>query len=388
MGRGAEGAHIAHIVKAFESFGHTVLVLSPPGVDPLAMVGAKPLDKTDEKTKGFSNIWKLVSRYAPQLFFEFLEVGYNFLAIPRIIKAIRQKNIDFVYERNAFFLFAGAYSSKKCKIPLIVEANEAVGVKRARKLTLVRLARLCERYTLGNAQETYTVSSYLAKMLQKNAPSESRIHVLPNAIDPLRFSQRTNREKIRKRFRISNMVVIGFAGWFDWWDRLDLLIDLQKELVEQGYDNVVTMLIGHGNMADELQKQINNMGLLEKVIMTGAIEKQDVLDYIDALDIGILAHSNEFGSPMVLFEMMALGKCVVAPDLAPITDIIIDGKNGLLFPQLNAKILKLKIIGLLEDKNYRYLIGVTAQKMIFENNTWQKNAHTILQSSMFPTGEL
>lgn len=388
MGRGAEGAHIAHIVKAFESLGHTVLVLSPPGVDPLAMVGAKPLDKTDEKTKGLSNLWKLVSRHAPQLFFEFLEVGYNFLAIPLIIKAIRQNNIDFVYERNAFFLFAGAYSSKRCRIPLIIEVNEAVGVKRARKLILVKLARLCERYTLGNAKIAFTVSSYLSKMLLKNSPPETRIKVLPNAIDPLRFSQPTNREKIREIYSISDKIVIGFAGWFDWWDRLDLLIDLQKELVEQGYDNVVTMLIGHGDIADELKKQINNKGILEKVIMTGAVEKQDVLDYIDALDIGILAHSNEFGSPMVLFEMMALGKCVVAPDLAPITDIIIDGKNGLLFPQLNTDILKLKIILLLEDKHHRDLIGNTAKNMVFENNTWLKNAQTILQASMFPTSEL
>ena len=379
MGRGAEGAHIAHIVKAFEQAGHTVILLSPPGVDPLAKIGDKPLDKADTETRGLTKIWQFISRHAPQLFFECLEIGYNFQSIPRLQKYIDRHTIDFIYERSAFFLFAGAWIAHKNNIPLLVEANEAVGIKRARKLILTQPARLLERYTLRRATAVFTVSSYLSDMLQKCSP-DSRIHVLPNAIDPEVFSRPTRRDAIRRQYAVSDKIVLGFAGWFDWWDRLDLLITLQQNLVAQGYDNVVTMLIGHGTMVDDLTKQIADNNLEEKVILTGAVNKADVLDYIAALDIGVLAHSNTFGSPMVLFEMMALGKCVVAPDLAPVTDVLIDGENGLLFPQLNTEKLAEKVMQLLNDEQLIKTIGNRAKEMIMENNTWQKNAEQILKT--------
>jgi len=380
MGRGAEGSHIAHIVKAFKAAGHNVTVVSPPGVDPLKSIGAKPLDKTDEKVQGVTILWRFISRHAPQFFFEILEVGYNFQAIPRLGRIIREKKIDCIYERSAFFLFSGAFASQRHSIPLIVEANEAVGIERARKLFLVWLASRCERYTMKRADTVFTVSSYLAGMLSRHAGSTSRIVVMPNAIDPERFSQPVNGAAIRKRLGITGKTVLGFAGWFDWWDRLDLLIELQAELVELGYTDVVTLLVGHGTMVGELQDQVVAHGISDNVFFTGPVEKSDVLDYIDALDIGVLPHSNEFGSPMVLFEMMALGKCVVAPDVAPITDVVEDGVNGVIFPCLDKEALKMKIIALLKDKPNQEKIGRQARERVMRNNTWEKNAERILQS--------
>ncbi len=379
MGRGAEGSHIAHIVKAFEAEGHNVIVVSPPGVDPLAEIGAKPLDKTDEKVQGVTVLWKFISRHAPQFFFELLEIAYNFQAIPRLARIIKGKKIDCIYERNAFFLFAGAFVSKRYSIPFIVEANEAVGIERARKLFLNAPALLCERYTMKRAERIFTVSSYLSRMLSRHLVSSSRVVVLPNAIDPVRFSQPVDGVAVRKRLGIAEKTVVGFAGWFDWWDRLDLLLDVQKELVEMGYSDVVTLLIGHGTMVDDLQAQVLKADITDKVFFTGPVEKNDVLSYIDALDIGVLPHSNEFGSPMVLFEMMALGKCVIAPDVAPVTDVVQDGVNGVIFPCLDKEILKRKIIELLKDRSNQLRIGRQARERVMQNHTWKKNAERILQ---------
>jgi glycosyltransferase involved in cell wall biosynthesis len=379
MGRGAEGAHIAHIVRAFERAGHEVILVSPPGIDPLAKVGDKPLDKTDEKTSGLTRVWKIISRHAPQIFFEFLEIGYNFSAVPRLKRLTRQHAIDFIFERNAFFLFAGARTAKKTGIPLLVEANEAVGIERARPLLLKRIALACERYTLTRARACFTVSSYLADMLKKNVPDGTKVQVLPNAVDPVLFSCATRRDEIRKKYNLTDKIVMGFAGWFDWWDRLDLLIEVQSRLSTLGYDNLVTLLIGHGAMVEELEQQILDCGLENKVFLTGSVDKEEVLDYIDALDIGVLAHSNEFGSPMVMFEMMALGKTVVAPNLAPVTDVLIDRENGLLFPRLDVDKLTDQLTWLLNNTQEIHSIGQRARTMIMEQHTWQKNAEQILQ---------
>ncbi|HEX8984155.1 MAG TPA: hypothetical protein VF767_01935, partial [Bryobacteraceae bacterium] len=60
-GRGAEGNHIMNVVRALEAEGHTVTVLSPPGVDPRRSAGAAPLDKGATAASGADRLWKFVS---------------------------------------------------------------------------------------------------------------------------------------------------------------------------------------------------------------------------------------------------------------------------------------------------------------------------------------
>ncbi len=381
MGRGAEGLHIASIVKAFQSLGHRVIILSPPGIDPLKVIGENPLDKTCEKTKGFNTLWKSISKYAPQIIFEVLEILYNISAVFRMKKIIEHNHIDFIYERNAFFLFAGAFLSNRNNIPFIIEANEVVGVKRARRLTMKRLAKWIEKKTFERASAIFTVSSYLEDMIRDIVSRNVKVYLAPNAVEPSLFSVKTKREEIRRKYNLSGNVVLGFAGWFDWWDRLDLLIQVQKDIEDIGYHNVKTMLIGDGPIVNDLEKQIQMLKVQDKVILTRAIERKKVIDYLDALDIGIIAHTNEFGSPVVLFEMMALGKPIIAPSVKPINDVIIHGENGLIFPVLNKKALIDSVLLVLANPKRGKTIGENARKSVFEKHTWINNAKTIIKSS-------
>jgi glycosyltransferase involved in cell wall biosynthesis len=381
MGRGAEGLHIASIAKAFQSLGHRVIMLSPPGIDPLKVIGENPLDKTCEKTKGVNTLWKNVSKYAPQIIFEVLEILYNVSAVFRMKRIIENNNIDFIYERNAFFLFAGAFLSNRFNIPFIIETNEVVGVKRARKLTMKRLAKWIEKKTFERASAIFTVSSYLEGMIRDVVSRNAKVYLTPNAVDPSLFSIKTKRDEIRERYNLSGKIVLGFAGWFDWWDRLDLLVEVQKDIEDIGYHNVKTMLIGDGPIVNDLKKQIQMLNIQDNIILTGAVERKKIIDYLDALDIGIIAHSNEFGSPVVLFEMMALGKLIIAPSVKPINDVIIHGENGLIFPALDKKALIDKVLLVLENPKLGRTIGENARKSVFEKYTWINNAKTILRSS-------
>ena len=60
--------------------------------------------------------------------------------------------------------------------------------------------------------------------------------------------------------------------------------------------------------------------------------RDDVPAYIDAMDICVLPDSNAFGSPIALFEFMAMGKPCVVPDLGPMRDVIEDNATGIMFP--------------------------------------------------------
>jgi glycosyltransferase involved in cell wall biosynthesis len=381
MGRGAEGIHIASIVNALKDLGHKVTVISPPGIDPISSIGQGPVDKTAERTKGINTFWKYISKRAPQICFEFLEVGYNIISILKIRKVVKKEHFDFIYERNAYFLFAGAFISRYYSIPFVVEANEVVGIERARMLIMVRLARQIEKYAFRTAASIFTVSSYLKDKILEVNDSPEKVHVMPNAIDPEKYKMlNTRRDEIRLEYGITDQIILGFAGWFDWWDRLDILIDIQKEILEKGYRNISTIIIGDGPMVYELKEQVKRAGIEKWIFFTGAVQRQEVVHYIDAIDIGVFSHSNEFGSPVVLFEMMGLGKPTVAPDLKPMTDVIENGKTGFIFQKLDKESLLNCILMLVDDPEKLTQMGNDAKENVFKKHSWKGNALRILES--------
>lgn len=59
-----------------------------------------------------------------------------------------------------------------------------------------------------------------------------------------------------------------------------------------------------------------------------------------AMDICVVPHSNEFRSPIKLFEVMARGRAVLAPRTEPIAMLVSDGGNGALFDHENPAALR------------------------------------------------
>ncbi len=380
MGRGAEGVHIASVVKAFEKLGHQVTIIAPPGVARIEEMGQSPLDKTEEKTSGINKIWKLISKKAPQICFEILEISYNIVSILRIRKAIKQDSFNFIYERSAYFLLAGAFISRWYSIPLVVEANEVVGIKRARRLIMGAFASIVERITFQQATSIFTVSSYLKERILKVVDSSDKVYVTPNAIDPEEYKQQTKRIEIRKKYGITKKIVLGFAGWFDWWDRLDILIDVCKKIIDGGHSDISVLFIGDGPMASDLKDQVKRLQVESRIFFTGAVPRQEVIHYIDAIDIGVFSHSNKFGSPVVLFEMMGLGKAIIAPRLKPITDVIEHEKTGIIFSTLDQIALLESILTMVDRPDKIKRIGDAARETVFARHSWQGNVIKIIES--------
>jgi hypothetical protein len=124
-----------------------------------------------------------------------------------------------------------------------------------------------------------------------------------------------------------------------------------------------------------LKKKVTEWEIQEHVFFTGAVEKKNVLDYIDSFDIGLFSHSNAFGSPVVLFEMMALKKCIIAPSLKPFADVLTHGEHCLLFPPLDKNILLSHIESVITDIVKIREYGNRAFYHVMNNHTWEKNEY-------------
>lgn len=375
QGTGAEGVHIAYVIKGLRELGHQVRVISPNDAEPEHTAGNNPFAaKRGLKARCFA----FLSRHAPQFLFEMLELGYNAAAQRKLEQAVQREHIDFIYERNAFFLFAGARLARKHSLPLIVEVNEIAGEQRVRRQFLVGWAKRIEREVFEQADAIIVVSDFLKDRIAQTGIPAAKIHVIPNAVDPREFDPAAAQpHALRERYGFNpSAVVVGFIGWFVAWHNLELLIEVFARAARG--KNVFLFLVGDGGLKGKFQELARQLGIEGQVIFPGAAPYHDIPNYVAAMDVCVIPGSNEYRSPIKLFEYMAMAKAVLAPRLRPIEVIVQDQQDGVLFKSDDPEELLQALQRLLQDTSWRASLGTKARAKILECYTWTHNAQRVI----------
>ncbi len=372
--KGVEGVHISEIVKAFQRLGHKVGIVSPVG-DRLG--DGVPAAQAATVPGWRERIYRVVSHYLPELMFELAELLYNFHALRQARRNFEPSNVDMIFERYAIFSVVGAYFSKKWNKPLIVEVNytSCSPLVRRRSTLLKPLARRLDQRIFDEASGLVAVSSRLKQHLMEvyGIPSE-KIIVLPNAADPDVFDIT---KVARKPLAAPTGKIIGFVGGFYPWHGLDLLLSA-FQIVAQKVGEAQLLLIGDGLMMPEIRQRIHQFGLGDRVILTGKVPHQDLPGYVANFYIGIMPDSNDYGSPMKIFEYMSMGKPVVVPDYPPLLDVVNDGEEGRVFQARNVREMAACLEMLLTDTASYKRMAEQARRKIVSKHNWLDNAKAIL----------
>jgi glycosyltransferase involved in cell wall biosynthesis len=371
--KGVEGVHINEIVKAWRLSGHEVQVVSP--------VGDRMADQDAARRSSGSGIHKTllatISRTLPELLFEFAEIAYNFVAV-RQLQKIRAFTPDLIFERYAIFAVAGALIASRRNIAFVVEVNYTSKSELVRKRSrlLAPIAYRIDKYIFSRATALAAVSSELRRhLIEEYGVQGSKILVLPNAADPIVFDPAIvspTRELIGGDF-----MWIGFVGGFYPWHGVDLLVEAFCR-IEKKIPCARLVLIGDGPMKAKIVEQCARLGVTEKVSMTGQIAHQKLPEYVCKFHIGVMPDSNNYGSPMKIFEYMALGKPVVVPDYGPLLDVITDGEEGKVFAARSIEELAHCLEYLLSDNDAYMRMSAKARAAILTKHNWVENSRRIL----------
>jgi len=133
------------------------------------------------------------------------------------------------------------------------------------------------------------------------------------------------------------MLVSSFGPWHGVETTLEAFAVVKRrnpELVARSK----LVLVGRGGGFDAARQLAASLGLSGDVVFTGPVPSEATPGMLAAADILLSPQvSNQdgslfFGSPTKLFEYMAMGKPIIASDLAQIGEILADGDTAILTP--------------------------------------------------------
>lgn len=121
------------------------------------------------------------------------------------------------------------------------------------------------------------------------------------------------RNQLRKQFNISNQIVIGHVGVFNYQKNHEFLLNVFFEYKKMK-SNAVLVLMGDGGMKAEIQAQAERLGLIDSVVFTG--NRADIHDLLNMLDVFVFPSRFE-GLGIAPIEAQANGLPVVASNRVP-----------------------------------------------------------------------
>jgi glycosyltransferase involved in cell wall biosynthesis len=167
-----------------------------------------------------------------------------------------------------------------------------------------------------------------------------KVIIINNGVDLQKFKYNdVKRKEIREYWGVADKIVIGHVGRFKKEKNQDLLIEMMRFL-QEWERSYVLMLVGDGELKENLEKKMRTLNLENKVIFTGV--QKDISDIMQAFDIFVLPSLFE-GLPVVAIEAQANGlPCFIAETVTKEVDIT--GNVCFINSTIDAKIWAEKII--------------------------------------------
>ena len=225
--------------------------------------------------------------------------------------------------------------------------------------------------------DDYLKSSLIYKYYQKY---RSKFSILPNGVNLDYFTPKEKQHSLVDKYDLAGQKVILFVGALDSSHYFKGVNYLIKAFEILNKDDVKLIIVGSGDLLKIYQEMADSFDLSKKIIFTGYIPDNELVDYYNLCDIFVLPSidkSEAFG--MVLLEAMACAKPVIATDLAGVRQVVEKKVNGLLVKPKNATHLAEQINFLLNHPDVARQYGQAGRQKVVGSYGWQTIADKLLE---------
>jgi glycosyltransferase involved in cell wall biosynthesis len=239
------------------------------------------------------------------------------------------------------YAMAAALTVRGAKV--IATENSPKGVRSdlSRRIKAMTAPRLAAHVAVGEAA---------ARLVERDIGlAEGSVSVIPNGVPPIEHHPGP---------RVAAGLVVGALSRFDPVKGLDVLIDAVP-LIE----GATVEIIGDGPLRGELEAQIADLGVVERVDLRGWID--GARHELPNFDVFVLPSRLE-GMPMSVIEAMQAGVAVVATDVGSVGEVVEDGVTGRVVVPGDPVALADAINELLADSALRQRLASAGQKVALE----------------------
>ena len=287
-----------------------------------------------------------------------LSVGGS-LAAPRSLRAIvstaralRRARVDVVHGYQWRPALVGAIAGRLARVPLRLASKRSLTGDDAR-------ARGAWR-RIGRQVDTVIVNADALRIEGEQLGMHCRWALLQNGIDAERFTVAAPGAATRAAAGLDRArPVVGTVGRLEDRKGHDQFLDAMRTLVATGNGTSPQgLIVGDGPLRVALEGHAATIGPAGRIRFTGTVA--DVRPLLAAMDVFVLPSWAE-GMSNALLEAMAAGRPVVATAVGGNTEVVSDGRTGVLVPPGDPGAIARAVGDLLRDPDRAMRLGAAAR---------------------------
>jgi glycosyltransferase involved in cell wall biosynthesis len=253
---------------------------------------------------------------------DLLACKYDLRILPRLMKLMRRPQADAVITVGAGDkMFWGRIAAHLAGVPVVASALHSTGWPDG----VGRLNRLLTRWTDAFIGVADAHADHLVR--NERFPVE-KVNTIYNGVDCDRFAPQ-DASAIRRELNIaSDAPVVGILAALRPEKNHELFLAGATE-IRQAIPAAQFIVVGDGPKRPELEQLAADLGVADAVHFVGS--RSDIPALLSACDVVALTSHNE-ASPVSILEALACGKPVVASNVGSVSETVIDGETGRLFP--------------------------------------------------------
>ncbi len=228
-----------------------------------------------------------------------------------------------------------------------LEARHGVGVE---------LLKWAERLTARRAARVIVPDRFMRRVAERWGVPNDRIVEVGNVIDLPGLP--ASRESARALLGVEGRLIVSMGRLLR-LKGFDELIDAVGALRTE-FPDLRLAILGEGPQRDRLAEKVRSAGLVDAVLLPGALPRETALSYVRAADLFVLNSASE-GQAHSILEAMALGTPAIATSAGGTPDLIEHGRNGWLVGAHDRAALTDAMRALLRDPGFAARLAAGAR---------------------------
>jgi glycosyltransferase involved in cell wall biosynthesis len=365
------GSHMRGMVEAFKELGHEVDVL---------VLGEKPQANSEEHKTIKKKRWlkKSLPSFLWRTFKELNWMRFDNYAKLELDKKILSFQPDLVYERSAWMCCGSVEVIKKWGIQHVVEINapfeeEIKSFESSHSLTHF-IGRYKFKKLLQSCHGIASINSELTRVLCKKYDiNKNKFIFTPNAISHHEIFLSQQSHVPSELEHLNEKLVFGFVGSILPYHGIDICIRAFSKMKKT---DLHLLIVGDGNLIPSYKKLCDELGISKKVTFTGSIPKNEIWNYLTAMDVFLLPSTAWYCSPVKLFEYALMEKPIIAVNQPGVCDIFSE-KSCILFSG-SEEDLTLRFQEFIHNPSEFSSLAKSCKEIVLSQHQWTNNATKIL----------
>jgi len=279
--------------------------------------------------------------------------------VASIVDILETQNVSLLHTHGGVAGLYGRWAARKCRPPVVVHTLHGIHYLHYRNFALkflyVLLEKMCSRLTDA---VVFVCDSDRERGRRFGLVPEEKGFVVKNGVDfssldasPMGGEERKDWER-RLGFDLSGPL-LGTVSRLHRQKGIPIFLKAAQKLSSE-IPELKFMIVGGGPLKERLEEEKRRLGLEGKVHFLG--EQKEAIRLMALFNVFVLTSLWE-GLPYSLMEAAALAKPVVATAVDGITELISNGRTGLLIPPGNPEELVAAVLELFGDKEKALKMG-------------------------------